>query len=288
MRVAVTGGTGFVGQAVVDALGQRGHEVVVLSSSQSGMKDGVTLRQVDYHDVDALSQAIGDCDGVIHLIGILHERGEHTFEWVHHALVRNVMHATAQAGVKDYIHMSALGVEHRGPSQYLKTKAAGETAAFELAKAYDIRMVSLRPSIIFGEHDDFFNQFARILRFVPVMPLVCPHAQFQPVAVEDVASAFVWALESSVDRTSYELGGKEVMSMREVIARVCDTYGWKRLIIPLPDTVSKIQGKIMGLIPGAPFTYDNYLSMQVPNTTEQNPWSEMGIEPKAVTVTKKF
>ncbi|UJF24935.1 complex I NDUFA9 subunit family protein [Suttonella sp. R2A3] len=288
MKIAVTGGTGFVGQAVVARLREKDHEVVILSSSQSGIKDGVLLRQVDYHDVNALAEAMDGCDGAIHLVGILHEHGEQSFEWVHHALVRNVVKATAQAGIKDYIHMSALGVEHRGPSQYLKTKAAGEAAAFELAKTHDIRMVSLRPSIIFGEDDNFFNQFARLLRYLPVMPLVCHKAQFQPVAVEDVAHAFVWALESSVDRTSYELGGREVLTMREVIARVCETYDWKRLIIPLPDSVSRIQGKIMGMMPNAPFTYDNYLSMQVPNTTQQAPWSEMGIEPKPITIKRLF
>ncbi len=284
MRVAVTGGSGFVGQAVCQALKECGHEVVILSSSLEGMREGIFIRKVDYHDKQSLQQALSDCQALINLVGILHQYGTQTFEWAHHALVRQLVHAVAAAGIKDYLHMSALGADKEGPSAYLKSKAAGEKAAFKLCHQYHIRMISFRPSIIFGQHDNFFNQFAKILKYVPVIPLVCPNAKFQPVAVEDVAGAFIWGLESSVGQTTYELGGPEIMSMHEVIKRVCRHYGWRRLIIPLPDVVSKIQGKLMGLLPKAPFTYDNYLSMQKPNITDHWPWPEMGITPKAVVI----
>ncbi|MBV7434714.1 complex I NDUFA9 subunit family protein [Cardiobacteriaceae bacterium TAE3-ERU3] len=286
MKVVVTGGTGFVGEAVCTALRSAGHEVVILSRSREGRDNGISIRKVDYHDIDSLAQAMDSCDAVIHLVGILHEDKGLSFEWAHHALVRNVVKAAAQANIDDYLHMSALGVDHRGPSKYLKSKADGEQAAFALCKQHGMRMVSMRPSIIFGENDNFFNQFARILKVAPVLPLVCPQAKFQPVAVEDVAKAFVWALESSVDRTAYELGGCEVMTMHEVVQRVCTAHGWKRLIVPLPDVISAIQGRIMSLIPGAPFAYDNYLSMQVSNTTEEWPWAQMCIEPKPVVIHK--
>ena len=150
MNVAVTGGTGFVGEAVCTALRSAGHEVVILSRSREGLDDGVSIRKVDYHDIDSLEKAMHGCDAVIHLVGILHEDKGLSFEWAHHALVRNVVKAAAQAKIADYLHMAALGVDHRGPSQYLKSKADGEQAAFALCKQHGIRMVSMRPSIIFG------------------------------------------------------------------------------------------------------------------------------------------
>lgn len=286
MNVAVTGGTGFVGQAVCDALRSAGHEVVILSHSREGREQRTAIRKVDYRDIDSLAAAMDGCDALIHLVGILHERKGCSFEWAHHALVRNVVKAAAQANVKDYLHMAALGVDHRGPSQYLKTKADGEQAAFALCRQHGMRMVSLRPSVIFGEKDNFINQFTRLLKRVPVFPLVCPQAQFQPVAVVDVAQAFVWALESSVDRTAFELGGPEIVTMHDIVRRICAEHGLRRLIIPLPDVISALQGRIMGFIPGAPFTYDNYLSMQVPNTTEERHWGQMGMVPTPLNIGK--
>lgn len=288
MKVAVCGGSGFVGRALCKALLARDYEVVVLSTKQGAVQGGMRSVKVDYHDKESLKQALDGCRALINLVGILHQNKQQTFQWVHDGLVANLLEAAAAVGVgvKDYMHMGALGADSRGPSDYLKSKAAGEMTATALTAQHNMRMLAFRPSIIFGEEDDFFNQFARILRFVPVLPLVCPNAKFQPVAVEDVAAAFVWGLESSVGQAVYELGGTEVITMREVIGRVCDCYGWRRLIIPLPDMVSKIQGKIMGLLPNAPFTFDNYLSMQKPNTTEQQPWAEMGITPQPIKITR--
>lgn len=286
MKVAVTGGSGFVGRTLCKMLKEKGHEPVVLT--QSGYQNAqYVTKQVNYHQIETLETALAQCDAVIHLIGILHETRHQSFDWVHHRLVKQVLAAMKKVGIQRYVHMSALGADRNGPSQYLISKAAGEQAALDFCQQNNIQMVSFRPSIIFGEDDDFFNQFAKILRFTPVFPMVCPDAQFQPVAVEDVAKAFIFGLENSLNQEVIELGGKEVVTMRQVLEKVCQQCGYKRLLLSLPDWMSATQGKVMGLIPGAPFTYDNYLSMQKPNITQQWAWSRMGIEPAELTVRLK-
>lgn len=284
MQVAITGGRGFVGRALQRLLVEKGHKVVILSQSTGKSEPDQAVRMVDYHRVESLSEALSGCEVLIHLIGILHENRQQSFDWVHHRLVENVVSAARDTGISRYLHMSALGADPAGPSQYLKSKAAGEAAAFAFCQKHGITMTALRPSIIFGAEDNFFNQFARMLRWLPVMPIVCPQAQFQPVAVEDVAGAFLSQLQSASCEPILELGGPEVITMREAIERVCQHYRWKRLLVPLPDGLSALQGRVMGMMPKAPFTYDNYLSLQKPNVTDQWPWPALGITPQTIRI----
>lgn len=272
MKVAVIGGRGFVGRALQAALAHQGHEVHVLSR-----------QHIDYHDDAQVLAALHDADALMYLAGILHERAGARFDDVHHQLPKRLVSLAAQAGVRDIVHMSALGVRPHAPSRYLQSKWAGEQAVFAEGKARGVRVVAMRPSVIFGEDDGFFHLFARYLKYVPLMPLPCAAAQFQPVAVEDVAQAFVWALESSVDHIAFELGGSEVITLHEAVQRICRANNRKRRIIPLSDTLSRWQGRLGGLL-HAPFTHDNYLSMQVPNITSENPWPQMGITPRAISL----
>ncbi len=295
LTIAITGGSGFVGRAITRLL-QTQHNIVWLSSSTPTLPEhlsdefsSVAVKKVNYHDIDNISEAIEGCDVLIHLIGILHETRSASFDEVHHQLPQTIVKACSRAGIKHYLHMSALGADEAGPSQYLKTKFQGEQAAFALAKEHDISMISFRPSIIFGAEDSFFNQFARLLRFSPAFPVPCPRAQFQPVSVDDVAKAFAWGLNNTLEHESngktYELVGKEKITMMQVLQRVCAFYGWKRLLIPLPDGISKLQAKAMSHIPNAPMTFDNYLSLQKPNISERWDWDEMEIEPQLIQLT---
>ncbi len=286
MKIAISGGSGFVGKAITRQL-INDHQLVWLSAQQpkaAAEFPTLDVKQVDYHDIASLSNAVDGCDAVIHLVGILHASAAARFDEVHHQLPKRMLSACAQAGVARYLHMAALGIGEQAPSQYLRSKYRGEKAAFALARQHDITMLSFRPSIIFGAEDNFFNQFARLLKFSPVFPVVCPNAQFQPVSVTDVAKAFAWGLTNGDDGKVYELVGKEVVSMRQCLEKVCQFYGWKRLLIPLPDAVSRLQGKLFGYIPNAPFTYDNYLSLQQPNTSKHWDWDDIGITPEPITI----
>lgn len=279
--IAITGGSGFVGTELTKQLQQQGHQVICLSRTTE-QNNTVQTRQVDYNDQQSIAAALHGCDTLIHLIGILHQNKHATFSDIHHRLVLRLLQAAQNAGVNNYLHMSALGADHSGPSQYLKSKQAGESAAFEFCRQHNIRMLSFRPSIIFGSNDNFFNQFARILRYSPLMPLICPQAQFQPVSVSDVAAAFTWAVTENKNGETYELAGVEILTMHQIIKKICQHYGWKRLIIPLPDCISRWQAKIMQLIPNSPLSYDNYLSLQKPNTSNNPAWETLNISPQPI------
>ncbi len=290
MKIAITGASGFVGRAITRQLQLiNEHQVIWLSSRQLDQSDefaNVTIKTVDYHSTDSIASAIIGCDVVIHLVGILHENKIASFDDIHHQLPKRILAACNNSGIARYLHMSALGISENAPSQYLRSKYRGEQAAFALAKEYGITMLSFRPSIIFGKEDNFFNQFARLLKFSPVFPVVCPNATFQPVSVTDVAKAFVWGLENGTNGKSYELVGREVITMKQAIEKVCEHYGWKRLLVPLPDSISRLQGKLFDYIPNAPFTFDNYLSLQQPNISKRWDWEAIGITPEPITIEK--
>lgn len=285
--IAITGGSGFVGRAITHQL-QTQHDIIWLSSRSPTLSDEfnqVTVKSVDYSNINSIAAAIDGCDAVIHLIGILHETRTASFDDIHHQLPQRLVKACAQAHVGQYLHMSALGVAADGPSQYLKSKFLGEQAAFALAKRYDIRMLSFRPSIIFGREDNFFNQFAKLLRYTPIFPVPCPEAEFQPVSVNDVAKAFVWGLNKTATGKTYELAGQEVMTMMQVLQRVCQFHGYRRWLIPLPDMISRLQAQALNSLPNAPMTLDNYLSLQKPNTSARWDWAHMNIQPEPVSLT---
>lgn len=270
MQVAISGGSGFVGTALASLLAQQGHTIRILSRAT-----------LDYDDDAALTAALQGQEALVFLNGILHARGGADFDTVHHLLPVRMLQCAAKAGVRDFLHMSALGVSPQAQSRYLQSKWAGERAVLAAGKALGVRVVAMRPSVIFGAQAGFFHLFTRFLKVAPVMPLPCAQAQFQPVAVEDVAAAFLWALESSVDQAAFELGGAEVVSLQEAVQRICAANGWRRRIIALPDWLSRWQGRL-GSVLRAPFTYDNYLSMQTPNVAEVSPWANMGIVPRAI------
>ncbi len=288
MKIAITGGSGFVGRAITQQLqSNTDSHIIWLSSRQLNQSDefpNVTIKTVDYQNTDSLVFALVGCDVVIHLVGILHESKNNSFDEIHHQLPKRLLSACTDSGVSRYLHMSALGISENAPSQYLQSKYLGEQACFSFAKHNGITMLSFRPSIIFGKEDNFFNQFARLLKFSPVFPIVCPNAIFQPVSVTDVAKAFVWGLENGEDGKTYELVGKEVITMQQAIEKVCEHYGWKRLLIPLPDSISRLQGKLFNHIPNAPFTYDNYLSLQQPNISQRWDWEAIGVTPEPITI----
>ena len=282
-QVCVLGGAGFVGSSIVTKLDAAGYQVKVLTRHRERAKHLILLPNVQVRDYDiadshALSEALNGSDAVINLIGILHENGKNTFETMHHQLPRRVAQTCEELGINRLLHMSALRAGKYAPSQYLRSKAAGEDAISEFNKKLNITI--FKPSVIFGRGDSFLNLFATIIKFVPVLVLGKPQAKFQPIWVEDVADVFVNSLENTITYgKTYELGGPTVYSLRELVQIVMGVLGKQRPIIGLNKPFSYVQGLLLELLPGKMMTRDNVRSMEVDNVTESAMAVELGITP---------
>jgi NADH dehydrogenase len=236
---------------------------------------------VDGFGADALAGAMAGCDTLINLAGILNEGRGRSFERTHVGLVEDLLGAAQGAGIRRYLHMSALHADaDKGPSQYLRTKGRGEALALS-AGLVGIAPTSFRPSVIFGPGDSFFNRFAGLLRVIPgPFPLACAGSRFAPVYVGDVAQAMVRSLgaEDSVGR-SYELCGPRVFALRELVEYTGKCIGRKVRVVPLGDSLARLQAKVLERLPGKPFSMDNYLSLQVPSLCTRDGLRELGIAP---------
>jgi len=286
--VCVLGGAGFVGSSIVAKLDAAGYKVKVLTRNRERAKHLILLPNVQVQTCDitnnrAMSDLLSDCDAVINLIGILHENSNNTFETVHHQIPRRLAQVCEELGINRLLHMSALRAGKYAPSKYLRSKAAGEAAINEFSKKLDITI--FKPSVIFGRDDSFLNLFASIIRFVPILVLGKPNAKFQPIWVEDVAQAFVNALENNAtyDRT-YELGGPTIYTLRELVQKVMAILEVKRPIIGLNKPFSYIQGLVLELLPGKLMTRDNVRSMEVDSVTDEPMASELGVAVTALEV----
>ena len=221
------------------------------------------------------------CDAAVNLVGILNETRVGTdFQQIHIELSNRVVDACKTVGVPRLLHMSALNAnESNGPSVYLKTKGEAENRTHTLGKP-QIKVTSFRPSVIFGPGDSFFNRFAALLCALPgPFPLACPEARFAPVYVGDVAEAFVRALHDKATwGKHYELCGPDSFTLRELVEYTARQSGLKKRIIGLGDGTSRLQARILGSLPGKPFSYDNYLSLQVDSLCSKDGLSELGIK----------
>ena len=276
MKVFVTGGSGFVGREILWQLHEAGHAIRLLS--RRGGSDEV--RQLAYRhraevvdasadSVTSLTTAMRGCDAVIHLVGIISETKRSTFQQVHVDLTRSVLAAATAAGVKRFIHMSALGAKAGARSRYHQTKWQAE----ELVRNSGLAWTIFQPSVIYGRDDGFVNLLAGICRWSPVIPIFGPGTnQLQPVAVENVARAFVGALDSAASIGAiYELCGPEVFTMNQLWDEVLRAIGRRRLRIHLPMKLARMQAGCLEL--GAslvgrasPLTRDQLLMLEEDNT----------------------
>lgn len=286
MRIVLIGATGFVGHHLLPVLSAAGHHCRVLSRYPPGCKyleliPGVELLQANVHDADRLKEFIAGADAVVSMAGILNERGRRGkgFEEVHLALVEKIIDTCRANGVRRLMHVSALNAG-KGKSHYLITKGQAEE---RIRSAAGIDATIVQPSVIFGEGDSFFNRFAKLLKWTPVLPLACPDARLQPVWVGDVAGAMTAALgdETTAGETLVMVGPKEY-SLRELVEFTARTLGLRRIIIGLPDWLSRLQAFVMDFVPGKPFSTDNYLSLQIDNTSVENSLWRFGIRPHSV------
>ena len=288
--IAIIGGTGFVGRHLLSELARQGHRCKVLSRRpQRGRHvmvfPGVELVDADAHNADVLEAELAGCHAVINLAGILnqYDRPGERFQDVHAELPAKIAKACQVNGIERLLHMGALNASADSPSEYLKTKAAGDDAV-HAAASETLLVTSIRPSVIFGWDDDFFNRFARLIAMIPaVFPVACPQSRFAPVYVEDVVKAFVHCLKDrGTAGRRYDLCGPEIFTLREVVDYVIKTAGHQRLVLELDDLMARIQARMMEFAPGKPFTRDNYLSLQVDSVCDDNGLLELGIAPTPV------
>jgi uncharacterized protein YbjT (DUF2867 family) len=281
--ICVIGGGGFVGRHIVHQLAARGLRVRVPARNRERVKDLILLPTVDVvaadvHDPATLRELIEGAGAVINLVGVLHDgRGKNSFEQAHVELTRKVLAACAANGVKRYVQMSALGADANGPSRYQRTKGAAEA----LVRAAALDWTIFRPSVIFGPDDSFLNLFAQMLPLMPVMFLARPDARFQPVFVEDVAAAFVQAIDDRASfGQSYDLCGPTVYTLRELVALAGRLSGHPRPIIGLGDALSFAQACALELLPVKLMSRDNLDSMKVDNVSSA-PFP-FGLQPAAI------
>lgn len=279
--ILVLGGSGFVGRHLVAALAGRGVRVTVPSRRRERAKHLLPLPTVEVVECDVnrretLSALAAGRDAVVNLVGILHGPG---FARAHVELPQALIAACREHGVRRVLHMSALGAALEAPSEYLRTKGAGEQAVLG---ARELDSTVFRPSVIFGPEDEFLNMFAELAKLSPVLPLPNAEARFQPIYVRDVAQVMVEALEQSKSfGQSYDLCGPKVYTLRELVEAVCRMTGRRRLLLGLPPALAALQARLLELAPGEPLmTRDNLRSMQIPSVCDCAP--PFGVAPQAL------
>lgn len=290
MLIVLTGATGFLGHHLLLELTSLGHECRVLTrndpSSYRRKHQLVDLPGIEYRKTDLqrpadLEAALQGADGVINLIGILNEKGwgGKGFRAAHVAPVKALIAACESLGIRRFIQISALNAG-RGNSHYLLSK--GEAEAL-LRSAVEIDETLLRPAVIFGEGDSFFNRFAGLLRFVPLLPLACPNAKMQPVWVGDVVAATALCLDhqATIGKT-LDLVGPEVFTLFQLVNKTARFKGWRRRVIGLPKWLSRCQAALMDFVPGKPFSSDNFRSLQLDSVSRHNGLLDLGIKPARV------
>ena len=286
-KVCILGGSGFVGRSICAELARRGVEVRVMARRRERARHLLVFPRLQVVEGSCrfapdLADALQGWDAAVNLVGILHPQGEATFERVHAELPALVRRVCEERGVPRLLHMSALGAAPDAPSDYLRTKGAGEEAAHAGGSA--VVVTSFRPSVVFGPGDGLFNRFAGLLRAVPfVLPLAKAGARLQPVYVADVAAAMCRALE---DRETfgrrYDLGGPEVMTLERIVRYTAEVLGLRRAVVPLGDRLAVWQARVMERLPGKLLTTDNLRSLEVDSVTARNGLEDLGITPARV------
>jgi uncharacterized protein YbjT (DUF2867 family) len=261
-RTAVLGGSGFIGRYVVKRLAARGEVIAVGCRNAEAAKHLKPLGDVG--QIAPLNVRIGDetllpaflagNDSLVNCVGILREAGGQTFELVHHTGPARLARFAREAGVDRFVHISAIGADPRSSSAYARTKAAGEQAVRDAFPTVTI----LRPSVVFGPEDQFFNRVATMAMFSPVLPLIGGgETRFQPVYVGDVADAVVTCLaDPATAGRTYELGGPKIYTFREVLELVLSEIRRKRRFVNLPFGLAAVQARLMSILPSPPLTPD--------------------------------
>ena len=285
----VFGGSGFIGRYVVKRLAAQGHVVRVAGrdtgAAKSLMVTGkvgqVVPLYVSLGNDAAVARAVEGADLVVNLVGILTEKRAGDFMRVQGEGAGRIARMAAGAGVKRVIHVSAIGASADNPSQYAKAKAEGEAQMRAALPGVTI----LRPSLVFGAEDQFFNRFGNMAMLLPVMPVIAGDTKFQPVYVGDVADAVMAAFDREAAAGQiYELGGPRVWTFREILQWILKETGRRRPLLEMPIGLARLQARIGELVPGKPFTRDQLLLLERDNVVTPGAMglAELGIVPTPV------
>ena len=305
--VTVFGASGFLGRHVVQRFAANGWQVraavrhpdEALFLKPMGDVGQITPVQANIRNPASVRGAVADADAVVNLVGILFERGKQRFDMVHVEGARQVAEAVRSAGCRRLVHMSALGASKMSPALYARSKAQGE----EVVHKTFPDAVILRPSVVFGPQDDFFNRFAEMALLSPFLPVFgCPFpriqdgrldcygdggTRFQPVYVADVADAVVKAVEdASTAGKTYQLGGPTVYSFVEIMRLMLQEIGRTRLLLPIPFWLGSIMGTMAGMLPRPPLTRDQVALLKSDNVVSGDlpTLKDLGIEATAAEV----
>ncbi|MEM9182145.1 MAG: complex I NDUFA9 subunit family protein [Pseudomonadota bacterium] len=279
-HTVLLGGSGFVGDALANELATRGEQVTIVCrnpATRRSARPHITVSIADPYDVASLVEAISGADVLVNLVGILNEKGfdGSGFRKAHVEVTRNALEACEKAGIERYVQMSALRAGE-GTSHYLKSKAEAEALVRNSALDWAI----LRPSVIFGPADSFLNRFAALISLTPlVMPLACAGSRFQPVYVGDVADAFANVIEQGGNGRVLDLVGPGTYTLKQLVEYVIALKGRRLKVVGLPGFVSYLQALVMNLVPGKPFSTDNYRSLQLDSVSEDNALEALGVTP---------
>ena len=265
--VTLFGGGGFLGRYAVQALARTGARLRIVQRDPGRaffLKPLAAVGQIQFAGADigdsaSVRAAVRGSDAVVNLVGIL----KGNFDAVHVRGARHVAAAAAEAGVQALVHVSAIGADPEGESHYARSKGEGEAAVRSAFPGATI----LRPSVVFGQEDQFINRLAAMARLAPALPVISGGTRFQPVYVADVGRA---AADAALDPgryggETYELGGPQLLTMRELMAWVCEQTGHGRPLIDVPDTAGRLLARLTGWLPGAPITWDQWLMLRRDN-----------------------
>ncbi len=292
--VTVIGGSGFIGRHVVRALAKRGYRIrpavrrpdLAGHLQPLGAVGQIMPVQANVRYPQSLAAACEGADMVIYLPGVLYSSGAQSFDAVHAFGAEAAARASREAGAGTFVLMSAIGAAADSSSEYARTKAEAEARA----RAQFPGTIVVRPSVVFGPEDQLFNRFAGLARVSPVLPLVGSETRFQPVYVGDVAEAIARLIEAGEANAgkTFELGGPEVMTMKEIIEFTLDTVGRNRLLVPLPFAVAKMKAAVLGLLPKPLLTMDQVELLKSDNVVSETAEAEgrtlegLGIAPEGV------
>ena len=289
MKLLVAGGTGFIGSYLCRALADGGHDVTALSRSGGDASDGVDVATGDVTDYDSIAGAVEGQDAVVNLVALspLFEPkgGNVMHDRIHRGGTENLVRAAEDGGVEGFLQLSALGADPNGETAYIRAKGQAE----EVVRESGLDWTIFRPSVVFGEGGEFVS-FTKRLKgmFAPGVPLYpLPgggKTRFQPIHVEDLVPMLVEALEGDehVGET-YEIGGPETLTLRQVTDLVYEAERKGVTIVPLPMPLAKIGLTVLGAVPGFPMGPDQYRSLQFDNTTPDNDVAAFGVETDELT-----
>jgi NADH dehydrogenase len=275
-NIILLGGSGFIGKQLAYALANRGYTVTIPCRRPHRNKallvhPNIGIVEANVFDLDQLDSLCQNQQVMINLIGILHERKRDDFRRVHVDFIKTLVDACTRHNIKRVLHLSALGASQAtGTSRYLRSKGEGENLLHTFGQK-DLQVTSFQPSVVFGKNDQFINRFAAILRLCfGFFPLACAQSKLAPVYIGDLVEKIVNSIDDkSTHSQRLTVCGPEVYSLQQILELLAKAMGSSCRIVPLGNTASKLQARVLQVLPGKLFTMDNYRSLQTPNVCEE-------------------